>query len=95
MFRITKIFENPSLAIYKIEGKIADENLPVWISELDALQNHAGRQLILDFSQVWSINAKAIEMLMAHLTNGTRVMNPSMDMRNMLHAVGLSSKVLE
>ncbi len=95
MFRITKIFENPSLAIYKIEGKVADENLPVWMTELETLQKQAGRQLILDFCQVWSINAKAVEMLMSHLTNGTRVMNPNMDMRNMLHAAGLSSKVLE
>jgi anti-anti-sigma regulatory factor len=95
MFRITKIFENSLLAIYKIEGKITDDNLQAWTEELAALQKQADRQLILNFCQVWSISAKAIEILMAHLTNDVRVMNPSMDVRNMLHAAGLAAKVLE
>jgi hypothetical protein len=29
MFRIKKIFENLSLAIYKIEGKVTDESLQI------------------------------------------------------------------
>jgi anti-anti-sigma regulatory factor len=95
MFRITKIFSNSSLDIYKIEGKITDESLQVWTEELNALQKPMDRKLIFDFSQVWSISAKAIEILMAHLTNGTQIMNPGMDVRNMLHTAGLSARVLE
>jgi anti-anti-sigma regulatory factor len=95
MFRITKIFENASLAIYKIEGKIADESLQVWTDELETIQKQSGRQHILDFSNVWSISAKALGSLMANLSNGIFVMNPSIEVRNTLHASGLSAKVLE
>ena len=95
MFRITKIFENSSLSIFKVEGKIADENLLPWTDELWNLLKQADRQLILDLSQVWSMNPKAIGMLMPHLARGMKVMNPGVEVRNMLHAAGLSSKVLE
>jgi len=95
MFRITKIFANGSLDIYKIEGKVIDESLQVWMEELNALHRHADRQILLDFCQVWAISAKAMEILVPHLSNGIRVMNPSIDLRNMLHSSGLSSRVLE
>jgi len=95
MLRITKIFENPSLAIYKIEGKVTDESLEIWADELGALRKQADRMLILDFCQVWSISAKAIEILMVNLSKDMQVMNPSMEARNMLHAAGLSARVLE
>ncbi|MDZ7344803.1 MAG: hypothetical protein ONA90_09870 [candidate division KSB1 bacterium] len=95
MFRITKIFENPLLVIYKIEGEIADASLSVWTDELKALQKQANRQRILDFSRVWSISADALQSLMANLSNGIFVMNPSIEVRNTLHTAGLSAKVLE
>ena len=60
MFRITKIFANGSLDIYKVEGKVTDEGLQIWAGELSALQQEVDRQILLDFCQVWAISAKAV-----------------------------------
>jgi anti-anti-sigma regulatory factor len=95
MLRITKIFENLSLAIYKIEGKVTDESLQIWTDELGVLRKRADRMLILDFYQVWSISAKAIEILVENLSKDMRVMNPSIETRSMLHTAGQSAKILE
>lgn len=95
MFRITRIFETPSLIIYKIEGKVTDESLRVWTDELEAIVKKADRKLILDLCQVWSISAKATEILKENLSKDMHLLNPSMEVRNMLHAIGLSAKVLE
>ena len=98
MFRIKKVFENPKLAIYKIEGKITDESLQVWIDELHALNQLPDRKIILDFCQAWSLSASAIEFLTAYLSNSRpdiQIMNTGIDVRNTLHAAGLSARVLE
>lgn len=98
MFRITKIFEIPSLTIHKIEGKVTDESLQVWIDELSALNSQPDRKVILDFCQVWAISERGVEFLAAHLSNNSHdihIINPSMDVRNLLHASGLSKRVLE
>ena len=94
MFRITKIFDDSSLTIYRIEGKIGDESLQIWTDELHALPKPPGHKLILDFCHVWSIDGKAVEILMTSLSNDFQVMNPSMEIRNRLHAAGLSDRVL-
>ncbi len=50
MFRITRIFENSSTAIYRIEGKISDENLNAWTAEIQSIRQLKHNQIILDFS---------------------------------------------
>lgn len=98
MFRIRKIFENLLLVLYKIEGKVTDESLQVWIEELRALNAQPDRKVILDFCQVWSISERGIEFLTAYLSSSLhdiQIINPSMDIRNLLHAAGLSQRVLE
>lgn len=98
MFRIRKIFENLLLVIYKIEGKVTDESLQVWIDELNALNSQPDRKVILDFCQVWSISARGVEFLSAYLSSrlhDIHIINPSMDVRNLLHVAGLSHRVLE
>lgn len=54
MLRITKAFENDSILIYRIEGKINEETLGVWREELAALSKMNGHEIILDFSQVYA-----------------------------------------
>jgi anti-anti-sigma regulatory factor len=98
MFRIKKVFENHSLAIYKVEGKVTDDNMLIWSKELNALNRQSNRKVILDFCQVWSINAAALEFLVAFLASKVydiHIINPGMDIRNMLHTAGLSTRVLE
>ncbi len=95
MFRMTRIFANGSVEIHKIEGKVTDEVLPLWQEQLAALQPDEKRDILLDFSQVWALSAAAIEILIGHLRGSMRVMNPGMDLRNLLHAAGLSTSVLE
>jgi anti-anti-sigma regulatory factor len=95
MLRITKAFENDSTSIYKIEGKITQENLEVWAEELRVMQKLTGRQIILDFSQVWSICTKGVKVLVQSMPNELYVMNCPIEVRNVLHAAGLSARVLE
>lgn len=98
MFRIKKVFENLSLVIYKIEGKVTDDSMTIWMNELNALNLQPERQVILDFCQVWSINAVALEFLVTYLSSKVfevHIINPGMEVRNMLHTAGLSARVLE
>ncbi len=98
MFRIKKIFENLTIAIYRIEGKVTDESLRVWMDELKALNQLRDRKIILDLCQAWSISAPAVELLTAHLSNNIHdivITNPGTDVRNTLHTAGLSTRVLE
>lgn len=98
MFRIKKVFENLSLAIYKVEGKVTDDSMAIWINELSALNLQPERKIILDFCQVWSINATALEFLVAYLSSQVfdiHIINPGIDVRNMLHSAGLAARVLE
>lgn len=98
MFRIKKIFENLTLAIYRIEGKVTDESLQVWMEELNALNHQSDRKIILDLSQAWSISTQAVALLTAHISNNRHdivITNPGMDVRNTLYTAGLSARVLE
>ena len=95
MFRISKAYENEATQIFRIEGKITDENLAVWRQEILSLQPHNGRHVILDFAQVWFISIKGVEVLMKLLTDRVYVLNCGMEVRNVLHASGLSGRMLE
>jgi len=95
MLRITKAFENDATSIYKIEGKITEENLDVWADEIQALEKVADRQIILDLSQVWFICTKGIEVLTELMSNNLYLLNCPMEVRNVLHAAGLSARILE
>jgi anti-anti-sigma regulatory factor len=95
MLRITKAFENDSILIYRIEGKISEETLAVWADELSRWQKVNGHEVILDFSQVWSICTKGVETLIQSMSNDLYVMNCPTDVRNTLHSAGLSARILE
>jgi len=95
MLRITKVFENDATLIYKIEGKISDDNLAVWAQEMDALKKVMGRQTILDFCQVWFICTKGVEILVKGMSDNLYLLNCPMGVRNVLHAAGLSARMLE
>jgi anti-anti-sigma regulatory factor len=95
MLRITKAFENDSISIYKIEGKISEETLGVWAEEIRALNKMADRQIILDLSQVWFICTKGMEVLVQLMSNNLYLLNCPMEVRNVLHTAGLSARILE
>lgn len=95
MFRITKAFENEATEIFRIEGKITDENLPEWNHEINSIRSENGRQVILDLGQVWFISSRAVEALIERLSDEMYILNCGMEMRNILHASGLSAKMLE
>jgi anti-anti-sigma regulatory factor len=94
MLRITKAFENDCTLIYKMEGKINSESLDVWAEEIDALKKVTGHQIILDFSQVWFMSAKAVDVLTKSMPNHLYLLNCPMEIRNMLHTAGLSTRIL-
>ena len=75
MFKITKTFENSATEIFRIEGKISDENLSAWSHEISLIQSTNERHIILDLAQVWFINSKAVEMLMNVLSDRVFILN--------------------
>ncbi len=95
MFRITKTFENEATVIFRIEGKITDENLSEWDQEIKSIRFLNGHHVILDFAQVWHISSKAVDVLMKLLTDRVYILNCGMEVRNVLHASGLSARMLE
>lgn len=95
MFRITKAFENEATEIIRIEGKITDENLFEWDQEIRSIQFQSGHHVILDFAQVWFISSEAVQILMKLLTDRVYILNCGMEVRNILHASGLSGRMLE
>jgi anti-anti-sigma regulatory factor len=94
MFRITKVFENDSMTIYRIEGKVTDENLDLWTEEIATIRKLTVRQIILDFCQVWFMSNKALEALLALMSNDLYLLNCSMEVRNALHTAGLSTRLI-
>lgn len=95
MFRINRAFENQMTEIIRIEGKITDESLSDWNQAIAMIQSQDGREIILDFSQVWFISPKAVEALLSVLSDRTYILNCGMEVRNLLHASGLSGRMLE
>lgn len=93
MFRITKAFENSTVSIYRIEGKITDENLSAWTEEIKTMLD-ATKHVILDFCQVWYITGQAVEVLTKMNGEGVYLMNCTMDIRNALHVAGLSDQLI-
>lgn len=94
MFRITKVFENDTTAIYKIEGRILEESVETWIRELGELLEQKQRQIILDLSQVWHLCRSGIEPLIRKDLNKFYLLNCSMEIKNTLAAAGCSSITL-
>src|SRR5262245_13691162 len=95
MFRITKAFENPITYIFRIEGKITDNGLSDWADEINKFKSVSGRQVILDFSQLFFIAPKAVEMLLNNITENVFILNCSTEIRNRFHSSGLSGRMLE
>jgi anti-anti-sigma regulatory factor len=95
MFRIQKTFENTATLIYKVEGRITDENIDSWLQDIRSIGREGERQIILDFCQLWSISAKALDALFGALRDNLYLLNCPMDLRNVLHAAGETSRILE
>ena len=94
MYRITKALENKSTLFYRIEGKVTDEALNEWTKEVIAMNQEKERQIILDFCGVWFMSGKAVEILINHLNNHVFILNCGMELRNVMYASGLSSRML-
>jgi len=94
MFRITKAFENEATEIFRIEGQVSDENLSEWIREIERIKSRNHRAVILDFAQVWFMSPRAVQAVMANLSDRTYVMNCGMELRNVLHVSGMSQRML-
>ena len=71
-----------------------DENLESWTEEIAALRKLTARQTILDLCQVWFLSAKALEILIAVMSNDLYLLNCSMEVRNVLHTSGLSARLI-
>ncbi|MCI0446285.1 hypothetical protein L0152_24110 [bacterium] len=95
MFRITKTFENRITFIFRIEGKITDNGLTDWAYEINKFKTVSGRQVILDFSQLFFIAPKAVDMLLNNMTENLYILNCSTDIRNRFHSSGLGGRMLE
>jgi len=94
MFRITKVFEDDSTEIFRIEGQVTDEGIANWIGEIELIKKNNSRTLILDFVHVWFISTKAVQALMEILSDRCYVMNCGIEVRNVLYASGMSSRML-
>ena len=95
MFRIQKTFENTSTLIYKVEGRITDENIDSWLQGIRSLGQESERQIILDFCQLWSISTKALDVLFGTVRDNLFLLNCPMDLRNVLRAAGETTRILE
>ena len=95
MFRITKIFKNKLIFIYKIEGMITEDNLGDWTNEIRPLIKQSDRQIILETCQVTFVSPKAVKFLIDLITKDVFLLNCPTFMKNMLHCVGLSANVLD
>jgi hypothetical protein len=95
MFRITKALENNATLLYRIEGRLTDEGLTDWNQEVIAMMETNDRQVILDFCGVWYMSIKAVDVLVNHIKNHVFILNCGMELRNVMHACGLSARMLE
>ena len=95
MFLIKKIFENDLISIFKIEGKITEENLGDWTDEIRLLIKQSDRQIILEICQVTFVSLKAVRFLIEMITKDVFLLNSPTFIKNMLHCVGLSVNVLD
>lgn len=93
MFRITRIFENEVMVLYKVEGKLTDEEKAAWDQELNAMKDGKGRQILLDLGQVWHLGSDAMRKLIAD-SDHWFLLNCSMELRNRMTAAGRTSRVL-
>ncbi len=95
MFRITKIFENDLIFIYKSEGKITEENLGDWTDEIRLLIKQSDRQIILEMCQFTFVSPKAVRSLIELITKDVFLLNSPTFIKNTLHCAGLSANVLD
>lgn len=95
MFRIRKTFENSTLAIFIVEGKITDEQVNLWSQEIHLITQRENDQLILNFCSLAFISAEALRVLTNALTNRIYIMNSSLYVRNLLKAAGCFENLLD
>jgi hypothetical protein len=106
MYRISRVFETPSVVIVKIAGRVADTDLEAWRSFLEELRgdelgsrggpgDQPTRWTVLDFCEVSSIGPRAGETLIADLPANVLLLNGPTALKNMATSAGYSSRVLE
>jgi hypothetical protein len=101
MYRISRVFETPSVAIVKIAGQVMDAELEAWRSFIDELGREGGpgsaptRWTVLDFCDVASIGREAAETLVKQVPETVLLLNTPTCIRNMMATAGLSRQVLE
>ena len=95
MFRIENIFENASIALLKIEGKITDSVLDAWSDSLREEIHSRDKQVIIDFCCVSHIGSRAIERLAEIAKEDTLVFNCPLFLKNMLRSNGSAVHVLD
>lgn len=94
MFQIRKAFENATIVLLSIEGEITDRYLDDWSEALATINVKAKKQIILDFCEVSYISRNAVGTLLGQITEKMFLLNCRMPLKNMLHSVGLTEKVL-
>ena len=94
MFRITKVFENMSTTIFRIEGKISDENLELWITEINFIHQTGNTQIILDLSRVWFLGEQSLQVLMNRINERLFLLNCSTQLENRLIAAGMCHQLI-
>ena len=95
MFRAKAVYSNTSTRIVKIEGVIREADILPW-SELmtEEINKSAERALILDFSSVGFVDARAVKVLQERITEHVYLLNCSSLVRNILQTTGHNKNVL-
>jgi len=95
MYRINTIFENATIALLKIEGRISDEVLDAWCESLRFEIHNRDKQVIIDFCCVSHISPRAIERLAEIAKEDTLVFNCPLFLKNMLLSNGSAVQLLD
>lgn len=95
MYRISRVFETPSVAIVKLAGQIADSEAEAWIVFLKELQREPPRSVVLDFCEVQWVGRKAADILVDLLPKNILLLNCPVGIKNLISSAGYSSQLLE
>src|SRR6185369_15877575 len=95
MYRISRVFETPTVAIVKLAGHIADSEADTWSDFLDELDLDRERRVILDFCEVSRIGRKAATILVDCAPPNVLLLNCPMVIKNMICSAGFASRLLE
>lgn len=94
MFRITRVYKNAQIELWKISGRVRPSQLTDWSEALKTLPRVSGRQIIIDCCEVAYLSPEAAGRLIDHITADTFIANSPAPVRNMICAAGFSAQVL-